>query len=92
MQAINAKILFAETAEHAGTVAFLMNCCLCCIGAGWNRRNLRDKLSIEGSFLFDCMLELFCCCCAVNQEWRETFARRFNDPNRPIWRATTSLN
>lgn len=86
MQAIDAKVMFPED-DKAGVVACLMNCCLCCIGAAWNRKNIRDLFNYEGNYIVDCMLELFCCCCAVNQEWREVFAKKHNEPTMPIWKA-----
>jgi Cys-rich protein (TIGR01571 family) len=86
MQAVDAKELYPEESS-AAALACLMNICLCCVGAALNRKALREKLNREGSFLVDCLLEFFCCCCAVNQEWREVFSSKYQDENTPIWKA-----
>mmetsp|Transcript_21973 Transcript_21973/g.40109 ORF Transcript_21973/g.40109 Transcript_21973/m.40109 type:complete len:148 (-) Transcript_21973:147-590(-) len=86
MQGVDAKVLFPDKG-NAGLIACLLNCCLCCFGAGWNRKELREVFKYEGSYIIDCLLELFCCCCAVTQEWREVFASKQSNPNTPIWSA-----
>jgi hypothetical protein len=52
-----------------------------------NRKNLRDVLQLKGNYIVACLLELFCCCCAVTQEWREVFERKFSDSGRSFWKA-----
>lgn len=86
MQGVDAKVLFPEN-SNAGMIACLLNCCLCCLGAGWNRKSLREVFKYEGSYIVDCLLSMCCCCCAVSQEWREVFASKHSDANMPIWRA-----
>jgi Cys-rich protein (TIGR01571 family) len=84
MQAIDAKTLYPEYNAAAPT-AFMLNCCLCCVGAAMNRSAVREKLSREGNFLVDCLLELYCCCFAVNQEWREVSQAKYDDASLAIW-------
>jgi Cys-rich protein (TIGR01571 family) len=86
MQAVDAKELYPEEGL-AAAIACLLNCCLGCVGAALNRKSLREKLYREGNFLIDCLLEFFCCCCAVNQEWREVFVAKYQEANTPIWKA-----
>merc|ERR1711878_255946 len=62
MQCVDAN---HAVAAGAGIKAFFCAWCLCCIGAAFNRGELRGALNIEGSFMLDCLMEWCCPCCAV---------------------------
>jgi Cys-rich protein (TIGR01571 family) len=75
-----------------GSKQACLRACLCgyylsCIGAGYNRKAIRRRLNIDGSFFVDCLLECFCSCCAVSQEWRETMLQIGKNESVPIWLA-----
>merc|ERR1712013_366806 len=77
-------------ANHAlgsgtGIKAFFCSFCLCCIGAAFNRGELRNKMDIEGTFIMDCLFEFCCPCCAITQEWQEVMGKFQKDPKKPIW-------
>ena len=86
MQALNAKVTNeGHEGKNAALVAFLLNCCLCYFGAAYNRMKVREKYSIQGNYFVDCLLECFCPCCAVTQEWREVMKRVRGDDDLKIW-------
>lgn len=86
MQSLDAKLVHTEN-ENAAIIACLCAWCLGCIGSGYNRHLLRTKLKIKGSFIIDMLLECFCCCCAVSQEWREVMKHKGKNVTTPIWEA-----
>lgn len=82
MQCVDANHVLGE---GKGMKAFLCAWCLCCIGAGMNRKDLREELKIEGSFIMDCLLTWCCGCCTVTQEWQETMNNAYKEPKKTIW-------
>merc|ERR1711862_807316 len=68
-----------------GIKAFICSWCLCCIGAGMNRKALREHFKLEGGFLMDCLCHWFCGCCAVTQEFKYTMKEVHSDPKKFIW-------
>jgi len=86
MQTIDAKIVHTEN-KNAALIACLCACCLGCIGAGYNRHLLREKLGIKGNFFIDLLFECFLPCCAVSQEWREVMKHQGKKLTTPIWEA-----
>mmetsp|Transcript_827 Transcript_827/g.1827 ORF Transcript_827/g.1827 Transcript_827/m.1827 type:complete len:114 (-) Transcript_827:4122-4463(-) len=48
---------------------------LSCLGAGLNRRRVRQMFLIEGNLCSDCLMHWFCCLCAATQEYREVMRR-----------------
>ena len=83
MQCVDANHVLGE---GTGIKAFFCAWCLCCIGAGFNRKEIREELKIEGTFLMDCLMEWCCGCCAVTQEWQEAMEKSYKDPKKAIWR------
>lgn len=55
--------------------AYVLSCCLFCIGASINRGLMRDRYNVDGSFLKDCLIWIFCVPCAATQELREVNRR-----------------
>ena len=86
MQAVNAKVINEghDSSKHCWT-AFFCNCCLCYFGAAYNRMKVREKYSIQGNYFIDCLLECFCPCCAVTQEWRQVMDKENGDGDLKIW-------
>jgi Cys-rich protein (TIGR01571 family) len=84
MQYVNAKLIFPNQ-KLAGCKALLCVCIFCCMGAGYNRSELRDELNIGGSWLVDFILEALGCCLAVSQEWREVMQHVGLTHSCPIW-------
>jgi Cys-rich protein (TIGR01571 family) len=83
MQAFDAKIIISDD-QHAATKACLCAVCLGCIGAGWNRSNIRKRHTIESSFIVDCLAHLFCGVCAVTQEWQHVMGEKHKNPRLTI--------
>lgn len=79
MQALDAKFTKKEDSNAAIKACFLAMC-LSCFGAGCNRMEIRQKFGIEGNYFMDCLLHMFCCVCAVTQEWQHVVGEEFNDP------------
>jgi Cys-rich protein (TIGR01571 family) len=86
MQSASAKLVLTES-KNAGCKACMCGYYFCCIGAGYNRKAVRTWLNIGGTFFADCLLECFCSCCAVSQEWRETMLQIGKNESIPIWLA-----
>lgn len=49
--------------------------CLCCIGAGMNRRRVRERYLIKGNLCLDVLTHCLCGPCASCQEYREVCVR-----------------
>ncbi|CAG9317024.1 unnamed protein product [Blepharisma stoltei] len=86
LQATTTK-LTNDKEENAPLIAFLMACGLCCFGVAYNRTKIREVLSIKGSYLNDCILATFCCCCSMVREWREVMANKGFKEDEPVWKA-----
>lgn len=70
--------------------AFLACCLACCcfgIGGAINRGKFRKYYIIEGSFAQDCGYHMFCCICAVGQEYQEHVKRSEARKNGPLQKA-----
>jgi Cys-rich protein (TIGR01571 family) len=52
-------------------VPYMLPLLLLCVGAGINRRKLREHHGISGNIASDCLIHAFCGLCAVTQEYRE---------------------
>lgn len=86
MQATTTKLV-NDKEENAKWIAFLMACGLCCFGVAYNRTKIRETLNINGSYLEDCVLALFCPCCSMVREWREIMVAKGFKEDEPIWKA-----
>ena len=84
MQAVDANYMFRNEEPNEMYIAFLMNYCLCCFGAAYNRGRLREKFDIKGNYLTDALVWCLCCWCAANQEWRTVMAKYNSNPRTPI--------
>ena len=70
------QAIAVDRAQGRGKILpYLQSCCLFCIGASINRGLIRDRYSIDGSFLKDCLIWIFCVPCAATQEFREVNRR-----------------
>ena len=56
---------------------FILNVVLCCLGGALNRAKIRERYSIEGNFVGDCLVMACCGPCAAAQAWREVKARDY---------------
>ena len=53
-------------------VKYCIPACLClCVGAAYNRNQIRKKYSMPKQPFHDCLLHMVCLVCAVNQEFLE---------------------
>lgn len=68
----------SEASQFNPVLACILDCCLLCIGCAINRGKIRQSYSIEGNFLVDCLIWLFCYSCASCQEYREVKRRKNN--------------
>ena len=65
-----------DRAQEKGVLTpFCLSCCFLCVGASINRGQIRDRYHIDGSFLKDCLIWIFCIPCAATQEFREVNRR-----------------
>ena len=65
IQCIDAKLVYPESKEYC---AAYFCAWLGCFGLAYNRAQIRNKLSIEGSYCIDCVCHTCCCCCSLVQE------------------------
>ena len=56
-------------------VPYLFPFCLACIGGAVNRGKIRERYSLEGSFIVDCLLWWIVPVCASLQEYKEVKSR-----------------
>jgi Cys-rich protein (TIGR01571 family) len=84
MQAVDAYVFSGE--KWDATRAFFLNCCLCCFGAAYNTKAVRERLKIDSNYAIDCVKWMFCPCCTAVQEWREVMLAKKGDDKTLIWR------
>lgn len=85
MQAVDTLVLTSQ--KDDARRAFLFGCFLCCFGAAYNTKLVRERLRIDSSYLMDCLKWCFCPCCIAVQEWREVMLAKKGDDKVLIWRA-----
>lgn len=90
MQATNAKLVVPE--DNAPIKACLFAVFLCCFGTGLNRTEIRKHLSINGSYVEDCILTWCLPCCAMVQEWREVMKTKGKPEDEFVWKAYTEYS
>lgn len=79
MQAADAKLIHKQE-SNGHLIACLLGCCCGCFGMAYNRKKLRDELSIDGNYCLDLLCMCLCTLCSVTQEWRESVHAAKQDP------------
>ena len=66
---------------------------LCCFGCAANRKELREKLDLEGNYFKDCCIHFWCSCLAAKQEWNEVMRWKGldNEPGNLLWNVMNYL-
>lgn len=83
---VQSKII-SSLYDESAVVPCCLACCCFGIGGAINRGKLRKYYIIEGSFAQDCCYHLFCCICAVGQEYQEHVKRSEARKNGPLQKA-----
>jgi Cys-rich protein (TIGR01571 family) len=73
----------SEVTANSRTSTFLWPFLGLCIGAGYNRKRIREAFLLQGNMWSDTFIHLFCSSCAVTQEIREV--RRRVEENKTMF-------
>ena len=84
-QGASTKATQGETKDVLRALACIW--CCACIGVGYNRSLVREKLNINGSLIKDIIFACICPCCTMVQEWRAVTSNKGLKEDECFWKA-----
>ena len=84
---IEIRLIKGKDDTKAQAIHCLLDFCCGVYGAAYTRTVVRDKYSIDGNYVVDCLLLYFCGICGITQEWRQVAEKELGDKKKAIWDA-----